>query len=54
MITPCINICRLEGDRCVGCGRTMQQIANWIYYTDEQRQQIVDEVFNNDKTHTGN
>lgn len=53
MITPCINICRLEGNFCVGCGRTMEQIANCIYYTDEVRQQIIDELSSNDKTHIG-
>lgn len=24
--SPCVGVCRMEGDRCVGCGRTLAQI----------------------------
>ena len=27
--SPCIGICRLEGAVCVGCGRTISDIAGW-------------------------
>lgn len=32
----------------MGCNRTAEQIANWMYYTDEVREQIMDELFAND------
>lgn len=51
MITPCIKICKLSKGRCAGCGRTADQIAQWIYFTDDQRQKIIQEL--NEK-HTGN
>lgn len=27
--SPCINICRIEGAVCTGCGRTLDEIAAW-------------------------
>jgi predicted Fe-S protein YdhL (DUF1289 family) len=43
MITPCIKICNIKDGRCVGCHRTLDQIANWTKYTDTQRQHIINE-----------
>lgn len=49
MISPCINICEIRGDVCVGCFRTLDEIAKWTQLTDQQRQQIIqtnaDKVF---------
>jgi predicted Fe-S protein YdhL (DUF1289 family) len=53
MITPCVNECKLVNGFCVGCRRSTEQISNWIYYTDEQRQQIIEKLFSNEKTHIG-
>ncbi len=39
--TPCIRICQLQGNICIGCYRTIEEITNWLKYTDEQRQQII-------------
>lgn len=25
--SPCIGVCRLQGDTCIGCGRTVAEIA---------------------------
>ena len=25
--SPCVGICIMEGDYCIGCGRTLEQIA---------------------------
>ncbi|MBZ5488508.1 DUF1289 domain-containing protein [Halomonas aquamarina] len=27
--SPCIGVCRLEGELCVGCGRNMEEISRW-------------------------
>jgi predicted Fe-S protein YdhL (DUF1289 family) len=43
-MTPCINICRLNKNVCVGCGRTSQQIKKWIHYTDEEKIKIMNEL----------
>ncbi|MFP6833491.1 MAG: DUF1289 domain-containing protein, partial [Porticoccaceae bacterium] len=41
--SPCISICRLnDEDVCVGCYRTSEEIRNWIYLDEDQRQTVVD------------
>lgn len=27
--SPCISVCKLSGDVCVGCGRTTSEIMQW-------------------------
>ena len=27
--SPCVSICQLKGDLCVGCGRTIDEIRTW-------------------------
>ena len=46
MKTPCINVCKIAPDTstCVGCFRTMKEIADWSRLTDEQRQTIMDNL----------
>jgi predicted Fe-S protein YdhL (DUF1289 family) len=49
MISPCVNICEIRDNVCVGYFRTLEQIACWTEYTEQQRQQIIqtnaDKVF---------
>ena len=33
---------RLDGE-CVGCFRTEKQIEEWLHYTDEEREKIMEE-----------
>jgi predicted Fe-S protein YdhL (DUF1289 family) len=41
--SPCISICRLnDEDVCIGCYRTSEEIRNWIYLDEDQRQAVVD------------
>lgn len=42
--TPCISICRQDNGRCVGCGRTMEEIAGWFDYTDAERRSIMERL----------
>jgi predicted Fe-S protein YdhL (DUF1289 family) len=46
MISPCINVCKIAPDTqvCIGCFRTLQEIAEWSRLTDEQRQTIIDNM----------
>ena len=27
--SPCVSVCRLQGDLCAGCGRTLEEIRHW-------------------------
>lgn len=41
--TPCVNICIVDParDLCVGCGRTLEEIAEWPKLSEEERQRII-------------
>lgn len=44
--SPCVQICAIhpETRRCVGCHRTMEEIAGWARMTPEMRRAIMDEL----------
>lgn len=35
--SPCINKCQRFGNICMGCYRSMEEIANWQTMTNEQK-----------------
>ncbi len=39
VVSPCINVCRMDEATgfCLGCFRTMEEIANWSRASSEQR-----------------
>ena len=41
--TPCIKICTLDPQRrqCVGCGRTIDEIARWSAMSGTERRRIM-------------
>ena len=39
MKSPCTKICTLRDEVCIGCGRTLKEIANWSKYTTEEMRQ---------------
>lgn len=41
--SPCVRLCTLdpETNMCVGCGRTLPEIAAWIRMADAERRAIV-------------
>ena len=43
METPCVNICLLDSETglCVGCGRTIEEIASWAAMSDRERRAIM-------------
>ena len=45
VLSPCIGICTMAGDGlCEGCARTLDEIARWGSYDDEQRRVLMDDV----------
>jgi uncharacterized protein len=46
IVTPCIRTCVLHptGRLCVGCGRTLDEIAHWIVLSDEERRRIMEQL----------
>ncbi|AGT09751.1 DUF1289 domain-containing protein [Paracoccus aminophilus] len=43
MISPCINICRIEPSSrlCLGCSRSMDEITQWARMSEAERQRIM-------------
>ena len=41
--TPCIRVCVVHPTRplCIGCGRSLDEIARWIDLTDAERTRII-------------
>ncbi|MCV6574604.1 MAG: DUF1289 domain-containing protein [Cohaesibacter sp.] len=46
ILSPCVKSCRLddESQLCFGCGRHVDEIMNWRYYSNKQRTAIMDEL----------
>jgi len=42
--SPCVSICEVEDGRCIGCGRSETEIAEWKTYTEAQRLMIMDRL----------
>jgi predicted Fe-S protein YdhL (DUF1289 family) len=38
--SPCVRACRLDGEVCVGCGRTRDEIARWTRMSDNERREV--------------
>ncbi len=39
--SPCINVCTLDAQKvCIGCGRTIEEIAVWSRLDDEERRAV--------------
>jgi uncharacterized protein len=41
--TPCINVCEIDQNSglCLGCGRTLAEIAAWATMTDGERRALM-------------
>jgi predicted Fe-S protein YdhL (DUF1289 family) len=44
--SPCINVCQMDQQSglCLGCRRTLQEIAEWLEMTPEEKLAILDRV----------
>ncbi len=39
--SPCVAICStLFDDVCRGCGRTAQEVSNWVFMTEEEKRNV--------------
>lgn len=38
--SPCIGICTVVGNECIGCKRKSFEISNWLIYEEEERNKI--------------
>lgn len=39
--SPCINVCRMEGELCAGCLRTLDELRRWGNAGDDERRLIL-------------
>ena len=44
--SPCVNVCKIdyESGYCIGCKRTIEEIANWSILNDQQKKKILAKV----------
>ncbi|UCH50264.1 MAG: DUF1289 domain-containing protein [Betaproteobacteria bacterium] len=44
--SPCVNICQLnpETGYCIGCMRTIDEIADWLEMTNEEKRQVLNQL----------
>lgn len=44
--SPCVKICTVDArsGRCLGCGRTVEEIARWIGMSGDERRRIMAEL----------
>ena len=54
--SPCVNICRMDADNalCLGCYRTIDEIAQWSRAADETKQAILAAVEKRRNEHNPN
>jgi hypothetical protein len=46
MKSPCVKVCQMDPQRgvCLGCARTLDEIARWGTLTDAERERIMAEL----------
>ncbi|APR52251.1 DUF1289 domain-containing protein [Sphingomonas koreensis] len=42
--SPCVSICRMKDGLCEGCGRTLNEIAEWSMASDDRRREILSRI----------
>jgi predicted Fe-S protein YdhL (DUF1289 family) len=43
IVSPCVRLCAIDHltRLCAGCGRTLEEIGNWLRYDDATRRSIM-------------
>lgn len=44
--SPCVNVCKMQGDFCIGCKRTLDEIGKWFEITPEEKREIINSIQN--------
>ncbi len=44
VVSPCIKICTLQNDFCIGCGRSTQEIAEWSKASNKRKEEILERL----------
>jgi predicted Fe-S protein YdhL (DUF1289 family) len=41
--SPCNDICTTdpESGLCIGCGRTQEEISNWLFFNNKQKKRVL-------------
>ena len=39
--TPCVKQCKIEGEHCLGCARHINDIRNWLSYSESKRKELM-------------
>lgn len=44
--SPCVGVCQIDRDTrfCLGCWRTIEEIAHWSRYADPQRLEVLERL----------
>lgn len=42
--SPCIDVCVSREGTCIGCYRTLEEMAGWPSYTEEQKKQVLENI----------
>ena len=44
--SPCVNVCQIDPQTgyCMGCMRTIDEIADWLEMTNKEKQQVLDRL----------
>lgn len=44
--SPCINVCTIdeESGYCLGCARTIQEVARWKRMDDDRKRQVINQL----------
>lgn len=40
-LSPCIDVCRIEGGVCAGCLRTLDEIARWREMSGDEKRAVL-------------
>ncbi len=43
VVTPCVKVCMVDGESglCLGCFRTLPEIAGWLRFSEDQRAELM-------------
>ncbi len=46
LASPCVSICQLDASQnyCIACWRTLDEIANWMNFSAEQKRAMLDRI----------